>query len=687
MRTRPIARLALVAVAIISAFCSIDTFAEPPDNTSSTGNTNYRRPFEPPMRPVFIPLPPGAIEPEGWLRDWCLTVKDGYTARMDDVDVAFRQAWSTDYKIADERISLWETGGWPYEGGGYWFDGLSKMGFILHDKALIEQAKKKLDVVVDNMNDHSIAFMWWLDKNKPEDLKIVEGRGLREPETPMWYNGLMGRVMAGYYAATGDDRILKTMETAYSGSRDWVGLGVAMSNPWPAFQTYTWTGNPVIKDAITAVFTRAPDEKKPWSWDRYRRMPNDKPGGEAPSHGVIFCESSAPWALGYLWTGKREFLDAPLAWYAMIERDCMQPYGVPVFDEYWGPTGAFRGTETCDVAAYMWSQNLLMTIGGEGKLADKIERAFFNAAPATLARDCRTHVYFQSPNRMADKALPAADMFTYKLKRVPLCCTATLNRILPNYVINMWMATQDNGLAAVCYGPCKVTAKVADQVPVELTCTTDYPFNQKIEITVNPARPATFPLLLRIPGWCKHSSVKKYNSTSLDGFSSLQDGRFVRIDSEWKPNDKITLELPMSPELATGKDANAGNAPYATVSCGPLLFALPIADTTDPNTPDPAAKWRFALDAPQENPEIAVERTAMPARWDWPLNSPLKLRVRAVPFDWQPTLEKPLPAEPIAATTPPEPITLVPFGCTKLRISMFPVTANAANADDKQKGK
>ena len=116
---------------------------------------NYERPFEPPTRSALIPLPPGAVEPEGWLRDWCITAKDGYTGHMDDVDIAFRQAWATDYKVTGERISLWETGGWPYEGGGYWFEGLAKLGFVLHDKALIDQAKKRLDVVVDNMNPNS----------------------------------------------------------------------------------------------------------------------------------------------------------------------------------------------------------------------------------------------------------------------------------------------------------------------------------------------------------------------------------------------------------------------------------------------------------------------------------------------------------------------------------------------------
>jgi hypothetical protein len=117
------------------------------------------------------------------------------------------------------------------------------------------------------------------------------------------------------------------------------------------------------------------------------------------------------------------------------------------------------------------------------------------------------------------------------------------------------------------------------------------------------------------------------------------------------------------------------------VSFGPLLFALPIADGKDANTPDPAAKWQFALDAEEskrgsdsEITGITVERSAMPGKWDWPLESPLKLHAGAVPIDWKPTLEKPLPAEPFAEEGHSERITLVPYGCTKFRVSMFPVT-------------
>ena len=107
-----------------------------------------------------------------------------------------------------------------------------------------------------------------------------------------------------------------------------------------------------------------------------------------------------------------------------------------------------------------------------------------------------------------------------------------------------------------------------------------------------------------------------------------------------------------------------------------FLFALPIPDVKDANTPDPEAKWQFALDLQGDRPDfdITVKRSEMPVKWNWPLESPLKLRTSAVAIDWKPTLKAPLPSKPFAMGETPEPITLVPYGCTKFRISMFPVT-------------
>jgi len=634
---------------------------------------NYARPFEPPTRPALIALPAGEVAPRGWLRDWCEAARDGFTGHMEDDHLAFRQAWATNYTMRGDALN-WPKGGWPYEGGGYWFDGLARLGYALHDETLIRQAQNRFGAVTGRMNGDAILFLWWLDKNKAQDVKGAQV----SDAWPLWASGLLGRALAGYYDAAKDPLALRTLETAYGGGA-WMRMGWGMSNPWPAFDAYTWTGNKAIAAQLTALFASNGGGSDPGggSWNRYRTPPNPRPGAEKNDHVVHFLESTTPWALGYLWTGKREFLEAALAWHEHLARVAMQPSGVPVADEWYGPTGAFRGTETCDVAAYLWSQICLLTISGQGRLADRAERAFFNAGPITVSRDFKAHVYFQSPNRVVDGSPnyphgPKAEGNSYQRTHQPLCCTAALNRTLPWYVTHMWMATYDNGLVAAHYGPCVVNARVADGVPVRIECTTDYPFNETIEMSVAPARAAEFPVSFRIPGWCASPAIQVNGA---DVKATPDASGFVRVARLWKPGDAVRLRFPMEARVATGTDANAQNAPFAAVSYGPLLFALPIAETKDENTPDPSARWRFALDANRVN--LAVERGPMPAKWDWPSASPLKIRADAEPIDWPVSTNAPsLPAQAVAGKEPAERVALVPYGCAKFRISMFPLAAD-----------
>ncbi|MBN1343680.1 MAG: glycoside hydrolase family 127 protein [Phycisphaerae bacterium] len=658
------------------------------------GAVNHARPFERPTRPAFIPLPPGAVEPAGWLRDWCLAARDGYTGHMDEVDDEFKRAWAPDHKMTGERLN-WSRGAWPYEGGGYWFDGLARLGFALHDEALIQQAKKRLYAVADHMNTSGLLFLWWLDRKNPGDRKAVT---VDSGGWPLWACGLLGRAMTGFHAGSGDKHILEALEKAYGADPDCLRwIPTSMSNLWPAYDAYQWSGHKGIADALDAMFKKEGTALVP-TLIRYRKAPDLKPGTTVDNEHVVgFIECTTPWAVGYLWTGDASYLQAAVGWHDLLERIAMQPHGVPVSDEWYGPTGAFRGSETCDVAGYVWSQVCLLSVTGEGRMADRLERAFFNAGPATVSRDFKTHIYFQSPNRFANMSPdfphgPRAEGGTYQLKHSPLCCTAALNRIVPWYVTHMWMATYDNGLAATCYGPCKVTALVGDRVPVVIACKTDYPFNETIEMSVQPAREAAFPLDLHVPGWCAAPSM------SVNGSPATVERNakgFARVSRSWKPGDTLRLHLPMTPSLKTGRDAASGppydgahkatkvtipekdgirGAPYASVSYGPLLFALPIADTTNANTPDPSARWHFALDA--QAPGLSVERTAMPDKWNWPLAAPLKIRANAVEVAWNPDPKVPrLPSVPAEKSKPTERITLVPYGCTKFRISMFPVPA------------
>jgi hypothetical protein len=539
------------------------------------------------------------------------------------------------------------------------------MAAQLKDERLIALAKRRFDAVVTHMNERSILFYWWLDRTNAEDVKAAEGRYMSEPEWPMWAAGLLGRALVRQYAATGDARVLKALDTAYAGNPEWVKLGWAGSNPWPAFATHSWTGNPKIAEALTAFYNELGDEKKNASWSRYRRLPTAADGND---HGVHFLESTTAWALGYLWTGKREFLEACLAWHRQVERDGMQPHGVPVFDESYGPTGAGRKTETCDVAGFVWSKNMLLWISGDGTLADQTERAFFNAAPGVFGRDAQTHLYLQPANFLHGRG-----QANYGRSHYPLCCTAALNRILPEYVGGMWLASQDGGLVAACYGPSVLNAMVGERVKVRIASETGYQFTETITMQVAPKRPVEFPLSLRVPGWCAAPEIR-VNGTPI---TLAPVHGFQRIQRTWQAGDQVTLQLPMRAAVASGLDRNPKGppSPFMSVSYGPLLFVLPMAEARDGKGAEPSVPWQFAV----AGTTLKVERDTMPARWEWPLAAPLRLKMPAQAFAWpgnDPGILPPGLVDDGGATE----VTLVPYGCAKYRVAMFPVTATAWRA-------
>jgi hypothetical protein len=229
-------------------------------------------------------------------------------------------------------------------------------------------------------------------------------------------------------------------------------------------------------------------------------------------------------------------------------------------------------------------------------------------------------------------------------------------------------------------------------VSVKVSTTTGYPFDESIRLKVEPERDVAFPLYLRIPGWCQKARIT-VNGTRV---TATPDGkRFAKIARTWVRGDVIEVRFPMEPQVIRGYETEWPSAnrdyfrfmpdsvfqprrlPYASVLCGPLLFSLPIPDV-DPNTPVNDAKWRYALDtdARRGDAGIKVERKRMPARWDWPLDAPVVLKVSARTFAWQPTDAQALPGKPVTGTTS-ETVRLVPYGCTKFRISMFPVTDHA----------
>lgn len=72
---------------------------------------NHARPFEPAVPTAFLPLPPGAVEPAGWLRDWAQAAREGITGHLDEWHPTFADGWkgipsvTTDYPFGETKNS------------------------------------------------------------------------------------------------------------------------------------------------------------------------------------------------------------------------------------------------------------------------------------------------------------------------------------------------------------------------------------------------------------------------------------------------------------------------------------------------------------------------------------------------------------------------------------------------------
>lgn len=115
------------------------------------------------------------------------------------------------------------------------------------------------------------------------------------------------------------------------------------------------------------------------------------------------------------------------------------------------------------------------------------------------------------------------------------------------------------------YGPCRITLPDVAGGPMTIIEETRYPADGQIKIAIEPAKPVTFALRLRIPGWSKNTAIR-VNGKAIE---DVQPGSYQAIEREWKIGDTIDLSLDLTPRYMTGKAEKAG---MGSVFRGPLLL-------------------------------------------------------------------------------------------------------------------
>jgi hypothetical protein len=334
-------------------------------------SANYERAARPAVPSALLPLPPGAVEPGGWLRDWAVTARKGITGHLDEYHITFRDGWKgVPVDVPGNKL---DGTGWPLEQCAYWLDGALRLGFVLHDEALIKKICARLDPIVDGVNraPFGTSFIYWKPDYKPQ-------------EFDSWAHSQMGRTLVALYQGSGEKRVLDALVKVYADYPMRMGtvqLGdvSGLCNLDAMLETYSLSGDRRILDRALRAIDAEPDAVRDFhSW---------RQGVVFPGHMVILYEDIRLPALAYQWSGDRHQLQATLGALRWLDQNHMLPYGVASGEEYAAGVGSLRKTETCDVTAMLLTTSWMYRILGDGQWGDRMERAFFNAGAAPIARD------------------------------------------------------------------------------------------------------------------------------------------------------------------------------------------------------------------------------------------------------------------------------------------------------------
>lgn len=275
-------------------------------------------------------------------------------------------------------------------------------------------------------------------------------------------------------------------------------------------------------------------------------------------------------------TGDKELLDAiTKIWHDVVERKMYVTGGI-------GPSASNEGftvpydlpndsayAETCAaIGMALWNHRMFL-MSGEAKYADVLEREVYNGLLSGVSLSGDRFFYVNPLGSIG------------RHHRVPWfdcsCCPTNIVRYIPGMGERVY-AHRDNDIWTVLYMSNTATISLKDG-KVKLTQETNYPWDGKIKIKVEPEKPFFFHLHLRIPGWCRSVRTYRVNGRDLiDSSSRLSGPQFSTFGREWKAGDEIKLELDMPVERVYADPHVKADVGRVALQRGPIVYCLEGVD-------------------------------------------------------------------------------------------------------------
>ena len=639
---------------------------------------NYKNNRYPLLRKPLMELPLGSIKPKGWLHEMLVRQKNGASGQMDVL-----------YPSVMGKRNGWLGGdGDQWERGPYWIDGLLPLAYILDDDVLKAKVQPWIEWALQSQREDGP------EKDYPGEPGLQ-----RDNSQDWWPRMVVLKILQQYYSATNDKRVVAFMTKYFR-----YQLNTLPQKPlghwssWAEFracdnlQAVYWLYNLTGEDFLLELGHLLHRQ----SFSFIDMVDRGDLRRTCTIHCVNLAQGIKEPIIYYQQDTDRKYIDAVKEGFRDIRRFHGQPQGMYGGDEALHGNNPTQGSELCSAVELMYSLEKMVEITGDIDFADHLERIAFNALPAQISDDFMTKQYFQQPNQVMvtrhrrnfDQDHEGTDLAFGTLTGYP-CCFSNMHQGWPKFTQHLWYATPDNGIAAIVYSPSEVTANVGDNVPVVISEDTYYPMDHQITFTIkevrNKVKQVKFPFHLRVPKWCKQAEIRVNGKME----QTVKGGKIAIVDRIWKRNDKIELYLPMEVFTSTWYE----NA--VSIERGPLVYALKMEENWEKKefkdswygsyyyqvtSSDP---WNYGLvdfDRNRMNEVAQVSINSQKQQLDFPWNQEnapveIKMKARLIPT-WTVYNEMAGP-QPFSfcgsAEGGEQEITLIPYGCTTLRISEFPV--------------
>jgi DUF1680 family protein len=244
--------------------------------------------------------------------------------------------------------------------------------------------------------------------------------------------------------------------------------------------------------------------------------------------------------------------------------------------------------ETCAaIANAMWNHRMFL-LQGDARYLDVLERVIYNGVLSGVSLDGEHFFY---PNPLASDGRYAFNQGASGRKGWfdCSCCPTNVVRFLPS-IAGYVYAQREHDLFVNLFVAGRAELEI-DGRGVTVRQETRYPWDGRVDITLEPEEAAELTLHVRIPGWARGrpvpSDLYRYLGSPQELFVLAVNGEAQEVELEkgfavlrrtWKKGDTVELSLSMPVRRVVSHEKVEANAGRVALERGPVVYCAEAVD-------------------------------------------------------------------------------------------------------------